>query len=118
MNYSQIVDLWHLRCCIEVQREVGGFRLVPLIDNCESVDASWELLGPPSHCSETFVRYPFVLLFINRLVLGVFEVKDDIIVWIALSSWIVAIGECFGRDIEILLNWVINLKFVLPLASE
>jgi hypothetical protein len=74
-----------------MQREVGSFGLVTLVDNGEGVDSSRKLFGPPSHGSKTFVRNPFVLLLVDGLILRVFEVKNYIIVWIALSSWIVAI---------------------------
>jgi len=63
------------------------------------------------------VGHPLVLLLVDRIVIIVLEVQYDVVIWVAFSSWIVAVRVHLGCDVQVLFNWVFDLESILSLAG-
>ena len=88
-----------------------------MVHHCERVDTFGQELVPLAHGAEALVGYPFIFLMIDRVVVIVFKVKDDVVIRVAFSSWIVSVRVHFGRNVQVLIDWIIDLESILSLAS-
>jgi hypothetical protein len=114
---SEVTHFWQLLSSVEVDRKISCLGLIALVHDCERVNTLWQWLGPLAHCAKALVGNPLVFLLVDRIVIIVLEVKDNVVIRVTFTTWEVSIRVHLGCDIQVLLNWIIDLEPVLSLTG-